>query len=205
MKTRRTGWTLGVVSGLLSGGVWSYNPVGGDLCNALNDCSGHGKCNTLTKVCTCSNGWGSPSDISHNKAADCSRRVCPSGASWNSIPTLPTTAHTAAECSDMGVCDTTSGECKCFPGFVGAACDRTSCPKDCSGHGICMSMRALAGVSAALPLSAPTTYGGQPSTTTWDQDRLFGCVCDSPWAVGLASGQVQASGWFGADCSLRTS
>ncbi|ETW07908.1 hypothetical protein H310_02316 [Aphanomyces invadans] len=64
-------------------------------------------------------------------------------------------------------------------------------------------MRALAGISAAMPLSAPTTYGGLLSTTTWDQDRVFGCVCDSSWPVGLASGQVQASSWFGSDCSLQ--
>jgi hypothetical protein len=39
------------------------------------------------------------------------------------------------------------------------------------------------------------------STTTWDEDRMYGCVCDSSWAVGLRSGERQSSQWFGPDCS----
>ena len=32
---------------------------------------------------------------------------------------------------------------------------------------------------------------------------IYGCVCDSSWAVGLSSGQRQSSEWFQHDCSLR--
>ena len=41
------------------------------------------------------------------------------------------------------------------------------------------------------------------TTDTWDEDRVFGCVCDSDWAVGVEDGQRQAAEWFGADCSRR--
>ncbi|OQR83858.1 hypothetical protein ACHHYP_14195 [Achlya hypogyna] len=183
--------------------VDGYNPLGGDLCNALNDCNGHGFCNTLTKTCTCQIGWGAPSDISVFKAADCSLRTCPAGLSWTSVPVGASTGHSVlAECSDMGTCNTATGECVCFPGYSGAACERAGCPNDCSGHGACRSMRFLATQTNALPLSAATTYGGFATTTTWDQDRIFGCICDSAWSVGLASAQTQVPQWFGADCSL---
>lgn len=29
-----------------------------------------------------------------------------------------------AECSDKGICNTETGECECFIGYIGAACDR---------------------------------------------------------------------------------
>lgn len=44
-------------------------------CTMMNDCNGHGACNSLTQVCTCSNGWGSSTDISDYKAPDCSKRT----------------------------------------------------------------------------------------------------------------------------------
>lgn len=40
---------------------------------------------------------------------------------------------------------------------------------------------------------------------TWDEDKVFGCVCDSSWAVGLGSGDTQEPEWFGPDCSYRKS
>lgn len=41
------------------------------------------------------------------------------------------------------------------------------------------------------------------TTTTWEEDSVYGCVCDSDWDVGIASGQRQQAEWFGADCSRR--
>jgi hypothetical protein len=49
-----------------------------------------------------------------------------------------------AECSGAGLCDYTTGECECFDGYWGSACQRTSCPNDCSGNGLCMTIGALA-------------------------------------------------------------
>lgn len=42
------------------------------------------------------------------------------------------------------------------------------------------------------------------TSKSWDENMVFGCVCDSEWAVGVGSGQRQVAEWFGADCSLRT-
>jgi hypothetical protein len=82
-------------------------------------------------------------------------------------------------------------------------CFAASCPNGCSGHGKCVSLKQLATEGNAEPIGKPTTYGGYESTVTWDENKIFGCVCDSTWEVGLASGQRQATSWFGADCSLR--
>ncbi|CAE7802575.1 unnamed protein product, partial [Symbiodinium sp. KB8] len=46
-------------------------------------------------------------------------------------------------------------------------------------------------------------YGGDVAATTWDEEKTHACVCDSSWEVGYDSDQVQASQWFGPDCSLR--
>ncbi|KAK1941657.1 Tenascin-X [Phytophthora citrophthora] len=188
------------------------NTIGGEGCTYVNDCSGHGTCTLLSKVCMCHTGWGAPTDIADYKSPDCSTRkystagyrVCPSDYAWSSIPTSTTTSHDIlVECSGMGKCDRTAGTCSCFPGFEGTACERTSCPNDCSDQGACMSMREMAAAKNALPISPPTTYGSDPFSNTWDADRIFGCVCDSGWAVGTARDEVQATEYFGADCSLR--
>ncbi|KAG2768448.1 hypothetical protein PC129_g3802 [Phytophthora cactorum] len=178
--------------------------IGGEGCTYVNDCSGHGTCTLLSKVCICNSGWGAPTDVADYKSPDCSTRVCPSNYAWNSIPTSTTTAHDIiVECSAMGVCNRSTGTCKCFSGFEGSACERMSCPNDCSDRGTCMSMRNMAAAKIALPISPPTTYGDDPFSSTWDADRIFGCVCDSGWAVGTASGELQATEYFGADCSKR--
>ena len=140
--------------------------------------------------------------------ADCSKRVCPPGKSWADIPTSANTAHAPAECSDKGVCDRVTGKCGCFSGFTGDACQRLACPTatsgtTCSGHGTCHSIKHMASMTNALPLSAATTYEGYDATTTWDSEMSFGCVCDSQWTVGLGSGEYQQPEWFGHDCSLR--
>jgi hypothetical protein len=64
-------------------------------------------------------------------------------------------------------------------------------------------MRQLAQQSEALPLGFDTFYEGEDTTITWDSDKLFGCICDSSWRVGLGMGETQLAEWFGADCSLR--
>jgi hypothetical protein len=61
----------------------------------------------------------------------------------------------------------------------------------------------MATMTTALPLSAATTYTGAEATTTWDENKIYGCVCDSVWTVGLASGQTQQPEWFGPNCGLQ--
>lgn len=126
-------------------------------CSALNYCSGHGQC-TIDDKCDCYRGWGASSDISSYKSPDCSARTCPSDHSWADLPTQTGNVHRLAECSDKGVCNRQTGKCECFLGFTGKACERSTCPKDCSGHGICISMERYAQQSSALPLGNNFVY-----------------------------------------------
>lgn len=192
-------------------------PVDGS-CNDLNYCSGHGYC--MNSRCVCDEGWGALTDITRYRSPTCSQRTCPSGRSWGDLNSGPKAAHRLAECSDKGFCDRTTGTCKCVDGFSGVACQRTTCPNDCSGHGRCLSMRQMAMDPQALPLSpnVGNIYRGSPVTvrgysylmmnnilneSSWDGDMIYGCVCDSSWKVGLGAGETQEPEWFGPDCSLR--
>ncbi|KAL7680968.1 putative EGF-like domain-containing protein [Plasmopara halstedii] len=180
------------------------NFIGGEGCLYLNDCNGHGTCTLLSKTCICETGWSAPTDVADYKSPDCSTRVCPSNYAWSSIPSGTTVAHDIlVECSGMGICDRRAGTCTCFPGFEGSACERMGCPNDCSHRGTCLSMRDMAAAKNANPISSPTTYDNDPFSSSWDSDRIYGCVCDSSWAVGTASGELQATEYFGADCSNR--
>jgi hypothetical protein len=77
-------------------------------------------------------------------------------ASWDE-------AHFYRECSNKGVCDSTTGACACFPGYEGTACARTSCPKGCSGHGQCKNYEG-------------TQYQG------WDKESSTYCHCDAGYS-----------------------
>lgn len=54
----------------------SAAPASAGPCAALGDCNSHGKCIAANKTCECFDGWGSASDVSVYKAADCSKRAC---------------------------------------------------------------------------------------------------------------------------------
>mmetsp|Transcript_17331 Transcript_17331/g.29308 ORF Transcript_17331/g.29308 Transcript_17331/m.29308 type:complete len:186 (-) Transcript_17331:468-1025(-) len=133
--------------------------VNGD-CAMQNFCNGHGTCINSTSSCSCYEGWGASTDIAFYKAPDCSLRSCPSDRAWADVPSSPTQAHALMECSNRGTCDRSTGQCKCFEGFTGAACQRNKCPNDCSGHGICLSMKQLARRDDALPLGPNVFYEG---------------------------------------------
>lgn len=99
-------------------------------------------------------------------------------------PTANNTAHAAlTECSNMGVCNRSSGRCSCRSGFTGEACQRLTCADNCNGRGRCMSMRDAAAVVDGDSLEFEAVYEG------WDADMIHGCLCDD--------------GWEGHDCSLR--
>merc|ERR1719372_36991 len=71
--------------------------------------------------------------------------TCPRGKSWSRVKTNSNFDHRDdVECSDGGQCDTSTGECVCYPGFEGSSCQRTVCPNDCSGHGTCRSNQDFA-------------------------------------------------------------
>ena len=176
----------------------------GARCAEANYCNGHGTCIVSSSTCACFEGWGADTDLATVRLPDCSARTCPKGLAWAHVATASNAAHKYAECSNRGRCDTASGECECFDGFTGDACQRTACPNECSGHGRCMSMKQLAQQMDALPLTNTTSdYTGKESTTTWDEEKIFGCLCDSSWTVGLGDGERQTPEWFGYDCSLK--
>ncbi|CAM9293522.1 unnamed protein product [Chrysoparadoxa australica] len=185
-------------------------------CTLLNGCSGHGTCvygqgitgtttTWDTKRCLCWSGWGAPTDVfdAGGIAPDCSERVCPSGNAWGDVATLSTTAHAKAECSGVGTCDRTTGTCSCPAGYGGPNCGRYVCPNDCNGRGRCLHVSQLAATDVAHPLSAVVKYNGASTSATWDQDKLYACVCDTAWSVGLDSGETQEAEYFGPSCEFR--
>ena len=94
---------------------------------------------------------------------------------------IQNSAHGYMECSNSGLCNRLTGQCECFEGFDGAACQRVSCPGYpddlCSGHGVCASIKQTA------MLDFNNTYD------LWDKNTIYGCICDD--------------GYSGGDCSLR--
>ena len=90
---------------------------------------------------------------------------------------LSNTAHYYMECSNKGLCDRGSGTCECFEGYEGSACQRASCPGDCSGHGVCNTIKEIA------------AHDNGNIYELWDEDVTLGCECDA--------------GYYGPDCSLR--
>jgi len=94
---------------------------------------------------------------------------------------LTNTAHSYYECSNKGICDRATGTCACFDGYDGSACQRQSCPTSsagqCSGHGVCESIRTLAN------RDFNNIY------RLWDEEITMGCRCDG--------------GYTGPDCSQK--
>merc|ERR1719181_1073508 len=98
-----------------------------------NACSGHGTCG-LNGVCTCYDNWGLGLSM---ESGDCSERICPFEFSWVDTPSSTGKHHKYSECASKGICNRGTGECECFEGYEGKACQRTTCPNDCSGHRVC--------------------------------------------------------------------
>lgn len=139
-----------------------------------NACSGHGSCG-LNDKCTCYlRPNGDPAWTGH----DCSQRTCPKGTAWvSSIVDGANAAHPLVECSNKGSCDRKTGECACYTNYDGIACERTICPSDCNGRGICYTLKQIA------------TEANAVYSTPWDATKHVGCICDK--------------GYRGPDCSLQ--
>merc|ERR1719506_2391578 len=99
-----------------------------------NACSGNGVCGANDK-CSCYQNF---------QGADCSLRTCTFTLAWADTADGTNQAHYYAECGNKGVCDRKTGECKCFDGYEGKGCRRSTCPDACSGHGTCEYIEELA-------------------------------------------------------------
>ena len=125
-------------------------------------CNSHGKCIENDR-CDCHKRRdGTVAWIGN----DCSQRTCPKGVAWVGEVVSANNMHPMAECSNRGDCDRTSGVCECHENFDGVACERTICPNDCRGLGICYTQLQMAE-------NAGTTY-----RDIWDSKKQVGCVCD---------------------------
>jgi len=144
-----------------------------------NNCSGHGTCMT-DDVCQCYDNWGV--GLAHD-SGDCSDRICPFELAWVDTPDKKGSFHKYAECSNRGICNRESGECQCFDGYEGKACQRTACPNDCSGHGTCEYIEDMH--FAATWNDYSTRYFIEDPKTfpyhNWDHRKIRGCVCDATY------------------------
>merc|ERR1719390_81637 len=164
-----------------------------------NGCSGNGICGANDK-CSCYQNWQGP---------DCSLRTCTYALAWADTADGTNQAHYYAECSNKGACDRKTGECKCFDGYEGKGCRRSTCPEGCSGHGTCEYIDELA-VDFEDRRTGPgfdqktTTWTAHSNAVTqsdntqknngflyqlWDAQKIQGCKCDL--------------GYSGPDCSSR--
>jgi hypothetical protein len=73
--------------------------------------------------------------------------------------------HYYMECANRGVCDRKTGECKCFEGYTGAACQVHACPSECNYKGTCESVSSLASLQPKL-LQVTGSGSSTSSTTT---------------------------------------
>lgn len=156
-----------------------------------NGCNAQGTCGKNDK-CTCYTRQDDQVDYPAFKGADCSLRTCPSGEAWVSVPTADHTAHDRVECSNAGYCDYVTGQCDCFPGYEGKACERTSCPNNCNNRGICLTLKAIiAGTNGDISVAGTPVAASSASASygAWDAEKHMGCYCDQ--------------GYRGPDCSLK--
>lgn len=173
--------------------------------SGVTTCNGHGTCSTGSssssstfRQCLCDDDW---------TGYDCSLRRCPKGKAWWDDPTANDVAHGWAECSNRGLCNRGTGECKCDSGNTGAACDRSICPYvsstdptiECNGRGRCMNIKTFNTYREVNGEDSALVYGTDPSSVaTWDAELLQTCLCDNNRYVN------NQYSWQGLDCAQRT-
>jgi hypothetical protein len=161
-----------------------------------NQCSGHGTCE-VNGNCKCFKGLDGEDEWT---GPDCSSRTCPFDFAWVGSSINSNNLHPWAECSNKGICDRSSGECQCFTGYEGAACQRTVCPDNCNDQGTCWPEKHLA------------SKAGRVYDAPWDAMKHVGCLCDAGYRGPACdqqecpSGADPLSGYgneAGRDCSGR--
>jgi len=161
-----------------------------------NQCSGHGTCE-FNDNCRCYTGIDGEAEWT---GPDCSLRTCPKDFAWVGDVINANNLHPWAECSNKGICDRNTGECQCFAGYEGVACQRTVCPDNCNDRGTCWPEKHLAN-------RADRTY-----SAPWDAMKHVGCICDKGYRGPSCDLQECPSGTdpldgygneAGRDCSGR--
>ena len=152
--------------------------IGAQTCP--NRCSGHGTCvGGKRLLCDCSDGWEGP---------DCSIKACPFAPAWAAHARSTDDVHNqSVECSGVGICDRSKGECVCSGGFEGAACEKMKCGGSstaiCGKAGRCISLRQAALGYDGFRLVHPSSHYDE-----WDADRIQGCLCDEGFS-GVSCGK----------------
>jgi len=142
--------------------------------------------------CTCFTRVEDAKTVYAFTGADCSQRTCAFGKSWADPPSAINNHNQYTECSSRGKCDRKTGECQCFAGYTGVGCRRSTCPNDCSNHGVCETIREIAKghrENTAFAAHSEFDYANINYENAWDAYKYRGCVCDA--------------GYRGADCSIK--
>lgn len=162
------------------------------------DCSNHGTCDTETGECMCEDGFrGEDCATAFKCDDDCSghgdcvginKCDCSDGFTGNSCEFRRCASEDdSLPCSGHGTCDAVSGMCKCDEGFGDAACG-TECPKQCSGHGECVTNAADLASCACAPgwngedCSISEACPGDGLCSNHGQCELGRCRCHTGWA-----------------------
>jgi len=126
--------------------------------------------------------------MGHEPGGDCSHMTCPYEVAFVDRPNWEGEFRKYTECAGQGVCDRSTGQCECFDGYTGKACQRATCPNDCSGHGTCEYIEELTvGPVPQYYNEAKNRLGFQTKAPTmehtiskmWDYHKLMACVCDA--------------------------
>jgi len=139
-----------------------------------SDCSAHGTCVDGT-TCRCDVGY-----VGKECAVEvpCPRAPSPSGGGMRA-------------CSGRGQCQMAAvgSHCVCFWGYEGTACELTSCPAGCHGHGSCMANGTCA---------CDSGYTG-PACEEQTCENLAACSGRGVCIKGVCACE---SGWTGPTCII---
>jgi hypothetical protein len=164
-----------------------------------NACSGNGVCGANDK-CSCYQNWQGP---------DCGARTCTFALAWADTADGTNQAHYYAECANKGTCDRKTGECKCFDGYEGKGCRRSTCPESCSGHGTCEFIDELAvdfedrRAGPGYDKKAANTFAVSNAVTDSDNTRVINGYLYQLWDAQKIQGCKCDLGYSGPDCSSR--